>query len=224
MTREIALGQWTFTSRAALEREIKVRLAQPNDVIFRDALLEAVVNTMHPEVAEAGQKTTGQFRFLSGSTQERAGMPTAKRFRYGRMLTAYFVPIGGWWDVSAYPWRRPKPAAEIGAALREIANQNVVPKPDPDDRCAVPDCSGPWSALEYDHVTPTWREIAAAALRLCTQEEIATRFGYQKFVAGVYTVADCIPPAHPGIRYVLDAHRTNQWRWCCRFHHRGVRE
>ncbi len=57
-----------------------------------------------------------------------------------------------------------------------------------------------------------------------THEEIRTRFGYIKFGPEPMkvSVSDFIPMAHPAVRYLREAHMSNQWRWLCKQHHRAL--
>ena len=49
------------------------------------------------------------------------------------------------------------------------------------DACAV---CGTAEGLEYDHVTPTFAQIVDECLALMSPEDIATKFGYDKFQPG----------------------------------------
>jgi hypothetical protein len=126
---------------------------------------------------------------------------------------AFFTPIDRWQDVTTYPWRRGTPDAELKQALRTKFAQLAKPSPGWCDVCAHCGATGP---LDYDHVQPTFDEIAHACLVLLSPEERSTRFGYDKFAPDTLSVADFMPDHHPVVRALLVAHETNVWQWLCR--------
>lgn len=216
------LGDMEFKRQRDLEEEVKRHLnAQPLNREFHDDFLALVVNELHDEVKAAGQRSTGRFIYLDFEEQVRRGMPTAARFRGGKLLMTYFEPLGDWRDVTVYPWRKPDPKREIKAALREIIAP-YLPRPTVKDACAVSGCGARGFDLEYEHVDPTFDAIAEACLSLMSEEEIRTRFGYNKFAPGALTVADFIPRDHPAVRCLVEAHGRNKWVWLCKRHHRKV--
>lgn len=214
----------SFTTQGALESETRRALnSHPMNVEFLDPFLMAVVNELHHEVIAAGQRVV-RFRYLDFAEQQRQGRDTAERFRGGNLLEGFFEPINEWRDVTVYPWRRPSAEIEVKIALREKAAA-FIPHPTDSDRCAIDGCDATGSALEYDHVAPTFDQMARECIGRCTtQEEVETRFGYSKFSPSrPVTVADCIPSDHPCVAMLREMHARNEWRWVCARHHRNVK-
>ncbi len=212
-----------FPTQSSLEAEIHRRLfSQPLNQEFEDQFMATVINTYHQEVIAAGQHTTGLFRFLDFREQTRRGLDSATRHRGGKLLMSFFDPLGDWRDCTAYPWRGQRnPRRDIKNALREKINE-YLPRPKSTDRCARQPCTATGSALEYQHIDPTFNEIAEACMELMTEAEIETRFGYSKFKTGFGDVCDLLPPLHPAVKRLIDLHIFNDWEWLCAYHHRGV--
>jgi len=212
----------TFPTQASLETEIKFHLAHAlRDTVFIDALFRDIVNTYHPEVVAAGQRSDGRFEYLTWHERARRGMQTARDYRGGGVIMTYFEPLGEWRDVTVYPWRRPKPKQDIIRALRAKAAA-FVPSPGPRDCCAHSGCLVRGAGLTYHHVSPTFAEMAESAFLLVSQQEHAARFGYDKFAKGTFSIADFISNDHPAVLYLEAAHRHNDWQWLCTEHHRAV--
>jgi hypothetical protein len=212
-----------YPRQADLEAAVHAALGRhPLDRVFRDAFLAAVINTLHREVRAAGQQSTGQFEYLSAREQARRGLDTAWRYRGGKLLRSEFLPLAAWRPVTVYPWRTPAdPRQALKRALREKLAA-YLPHPTAADRCARAPCPARGADLEYEHLAPRFDALATAALALMQPAEIATQFGYSKFVPGCDELAHCIPDAHPAFQALLAAHRTNRWEWLCAFHHRHV--
>lgn len=221
--KEYRFGSWYFPTQTALEQEIKnILKSVAMNQTFQQPLLEAVVNTLHPAVVHAGQRVV-RFEYLSADEQSRRGLSTAGEFRGGKLMMGFFEPLGEWRDVTVYPWRKASNHQELKQAFRKIIAE-YLPRPQSHHRCTMPGCGAEWRTLEYQHVAPTFNEIAKVCLELCTAEEVESLFGYSKFSAGadIYSVADVISATHPAVRYLIKAHQTNQWGWLCPEHHRGV--
>lgn len=212
-----------FRSQADLEACVKRHLHRhPLDTPFEDEFLAAVVNELHPSVVGSGQQSTGRFQFLGHAEQVRRGMDTAARFRGGPLLMAWFEPLGAWRPATVYPWRRgDDPAQAVKRALRQ-KSATLIPSPTPSDRCARDGCTATGFALEYEHVAPTFAEIADECLILMTPAEIASLFGYSKFTPGRDELVNCIPDDHPSIVHLRWRHQGNRWEWLCALHHRHV--
>lgn len=212
-----------FSKQGDLEAAVKAHLnSHPLNTRFHDAFLAAVINELHPDVRAAGQRTTGEFEYLDFNEQLRRGMDSAYRYRGGKVVITYFEPLGDWRDVTVYPWRgQGNHRRDVKAALREKIAP-YLPKPQAWDKCADPGCQATGADLEYQHVTPTFDELAEQCLGLMTEAEIAGRFGYSKFVDGRDELAHCIPTNHRAFRHLLAAHQGNAWQWLCAYHHRNV--
>ena len=210
-----------FATRKDADEAVKSELNRlPIDEVCESTFLQAVVNEHHPDVIAAGQRSDGRFRYLSPGAVAEFDPARAKEIRGGKMLVTYFTPVGRWEDVTVYPWRKSiDPSKEIIRALREKA---PVPLASEMDQCAHEGCKTPWYALEYDHVSPTFKEIAAEAMSLMTAGEIASRFGYSKFSPSRRHLSRCIPDDHPAIIALAQFHERNEWRWVCPRHHRNV--
>lgn len=214
---------YNFPTQTALEREIKRHLdALPLNERCEDLFLASVINSYHPGVIAAGQRSTGEFEYLDWAEQARRGLDSADRYRGGKLLTTRFLPLDDWRDVTAYPWRAAaNGVSDIKRALREKIAP-ILAKPGPDCRCAVEGCTADWRDLEYQHAEPTFNQIANECIALMAPEEIESRFGYSKFIPGRDELAHCIPSDHPSILHLIDRHTMNTWEWLCAFHHRGV--
>lgn len=212
-----------FPTQSSLETEIKRRLnSHPINREFEDQFMAAVVNAYHPEVIAAGQRTTGLFQYLDFGEQVRRNLDSATRHRGGKLLMSFFDPLSDWRDCTVYPWRgQGNHRRDIKNALREKINQ-FLPHPKLTDRCARQPCDATGAQLEYQHIEPTFNEIAEACMELMTEQEIETRFGYSKFKAGFGDVCNLLPPLHPAVKRLLDLHIFNEWEWLCAYHHRGV--
>lgn len=226
MTRDtlfIVRGE-RFDSQAALERRVKTELAGlPLNQIVVNPFLQSVVNNYHPGFIEAGMCSTGEFEYLDFGEQCRRGMDTATRFHGGRLMMTHVLPLGGWRDCTVYPWRKSSnPAQEIVAALREKA-AFFLPRPTPGEKCIRPNCSVYGDYLEYNHISPTFKQMATECIALMTDEEVTTRFGYDKFTPGKDELVHCIPDDHPAVIRLRELHVGNQWGWLCPFHHRNIR-
>ena len=214
-----------FASRKALEAAVKHELQScVTNQHFRNRLLEAVINELHPDVVAAGQKAT-MLEYITWHEQKRRGIHTSEQFRGGHLMTAYFEPLGEWRDVTVYPWRKGSNRQKIKKAFRLIIAIHI-PRPKPSDTCDVPDCAASWKKLEYHHLDPTFDEIVNECIDQCSQTEIETLFGYNKFnhPPDTYSVADVIPDDHPAVRHLVNRHQVNQWVWRCAYHHRGVQK
>ncbi len=132
---------------------------------------------------------------------------------------AFFRELGRWQDVTTYPWRRAgsSPERDVKDALRTKFAMLIRPSAAAGDACAG---CGATAFLEYDHLTPTFDQIARECLALMSAHEIATRFGYDKFAPGTMSVADFLPDQHPAVLHLLARHQSNIWQWLCVSHHR----
>lgn len=223
MAKAYDFDGWHFDTQTELESSIKAHLGTvPKNRRFRDELLLAVVNHLHPDVRSAGQ-TAVALEYLDYQEQRLRNMVTADLYRGGPVIMGFFEPLHEWRDVTVYPWRRSSGRTEVKQAFRAIIGPHL-PKPKPHHRCVMPGCGADWQSLEYQHVAPTFNEIAEQCLALCTEDEIAIRFGYNKFQsrASVFSIADVIPATHPAVIELLRLHRGSQWAWLCPEHHRGV--
>ena len=212
-----------FAKQGDLEAEVKAHLnAYPLNTVFVDEFLAAVINELHPNVIAAGQMTRGEFEYLDYMEQVKRGYDTADRYRGGKLLITKFYPLEEWRDVTVYPWRKAdKPEKVIKAALREKIAPHL-PKPSQRDQCATLGCKARGGDLEYEHVSPTFEEVAQECIARMGAEEMADLFGYNKFIPGRDHLVHCIPDDHPAIHYLLEAHEGNEWIWLCALHHRNV--
>ncbi len=210
-----------FRTQADLNAAVHAALYSHGcNVEFTDPFLQAVINEHHADLRAAGQHSTGRFEFLDWGEQVRRGLDSAERYRGGKLLRGWIEPYGGWMPVTAYPWKRGDPAHHIKKALREKAAA-FLPHPTPADRCAREGCTATGFALEYEHVRPTFAEIADECLVLMTRAEIETKFAYNKFRAGYTELVHCIPDDHPAVEHLRARHRDNRWEWLCAGHHRN---
>lgn len=210
-----------FERQGDLDAEVKAHLnSHPLNTEFEDAFLAAVVNEHHPKVIAAGQHVV-RFQYLDFGEQLRRGMDSAKRHRGGKLVMGYFEPLGDWRDVTVYPWRIGSPRGDIKAALREKIAR-FLPRPVASDRCERNGCTARGANLEYQHIKPTFDEIAEQCLALMSDEEISTKFGYSKFESGKDDTCDLIPDDHPAVQLLLKLHVFNDWEWLCAYHHRNV--
>ena len=223
MTKQYTVGGRVFAKQADLDAEVKRCLnAHPFNVVFHDDFLAAVVNELHPDVIAAGQHTKGEFEYIDYMEQMRRDYDTADRYRGGKLLLTRFYPLDEWRDVTVYPWRKAeKPEKNLKVALREKIAPHL-PKPQQWSQCAVIGCKARGRGLEYQHVSPTFDDIANDCLALMSKEEISAQFGYNKFVPGRDHLVYCIPDDHPATHRLFDLHADNQWEWLCAFHHRNV--
>lgn len=216
-----------FESQTALEKAVKeyLRNTAPKDHVFKSRFLRDIVNTLHPGVIAAGQRSTGEFEFLTHHEQVRRNLPFADMYRGGPVMTTFFEPLHDWRDVTVYPWRKhtASPRTEIAGALRIKIAANL-PVPSQSDRCAIPGCFVTGFGLRYHHIRPSFAEIVDECLELMTEEEISTMFGYSKFLPGINCVADCIPDDHPAVIHLYEAHDGNEWAWLCDRHHAEMHE
>lgn len=221
--RSYDFAGYHFSAQKDLNAATKEAIrCHPLDMEFTDDLLLAIINNLHPEVTAAKQRAT-KLKLLSYSKQLELGLPTAQMYRGGVLMMGWFEPLRQWRDVSVYPWKRSKDKKQlIKRALRDILSK-YLPHPTNDDRCAVSGCTCTGYSLEYDHVRPTFAVISDRCLQLMSTAEIDTLFGYDKFSdSGKSSIADYIPQDHMAIKVLLDAHKFNEWRWLCKFHHRGI--
>jgi hypothetical protein len=210
-----------FPRQGDLDAAIKAALNQhPRNVEFTDEFLAAVINELHPDVLAAGQKVE-RFQYLTWDEQLRRNMPTAGGYRGGGIVLGWFEPLGRWEDVTVYPHRQASRDSDLRQALRIKINP-YLPRPTLRDHCDIPTCPVTGYGLEYEHANPTFKQIVDACLALMTEEERATRFGYNKFDPARRTIEDCIPDTHPAVRLLFEGHTNNQWMWLCKFHHRNV--
>ena len=212
----VVAGQ-TFASRRALAAEISRRRDQHAiGVEFDDDLIRDIINRWHPDVVRAGQ-TAVRFRKRSMNTlprEIRAQCAATWRFE------AFFVPLGRWTDVTAYPWRNGgSPIADLKVALRAIFREHCRPKIA--EACAIESC-GRAERLEFDHIEPSFDEIASECIGLMTPEEIATKFNYDQFCPRRMSLAAFIPRAHPAVVHMIVTHRIGRFQWLCPEHHRSV--
>lgn len=210
-----------YATQTALDADIKRALnSHPVNTEFTDPLLAAVVNELHPDVRAAGQRVT-RFQYLTHTEQFRRRMDSATRYRGGNVVLGWFEPLGAWTDVTVYPHRKPDTTGQFKRALREkIAF--YLPNPKPIDICANPGCMAGGYELEYEHLDPTFDEIAGQCLALFTPDELASRFGHNKWIPGREHLSHCIPDDHPGVQLLYKLHENNEWIWLCAFHHRHV--
>jgi len=210
------VGGMTFTSLTALGQAISARRDQHDlEVEFEDALIADVINKFHPDVVQSGQQAV-KFRKRSMDS-----LPSAIRWQCPSTwrFEAYFLPLGRWQDVTAYPWRKGTLVADLKNALRAIFREYVRPKLA--DACAI---CGTAEALDYDHVDPSFGEIANECLTLMSEDEIKTKFGYDQFHPTKMSLAAFIPLDHPAVVHLIATHRhpAFQWQWLCRLHHQQV--
>lgn len=211
-----------YPSQAALERDVKAHIkAAPRDRVFHDDFLKAIVNTLHDEVIETGEHSSGDFELLTWNEQSFRGMRTAVDYRGGELMTSFFERCRRWESVTVYPWRRASNRQQVIEALRAKMSP-FIPKPTTRNHCAIGGCDARWHDLQYHHEKPTFAEMVEQAMLLISEQEIATRFGYNKFTPGTNSVADFIPAYHPAIIYLIKAHQTSIWKWLCPLHHNGV--
>lgn len=200
-----------YPTQVALEAEIRDTLGAQNlDEPFTSAFLAAVLNTLDERIRASGQQATGAFERLSIEEQERRGLEP----RPGPLLMAEFEPSGKWLPCSAFPWRRrPRDYRdEIKEALRELLAL-YLPRPGPSTRCA--------ECFSVRDLQPWWDEgvrerIAEECLDLMTPEEVAGRFGFNRFSIERDNLAMLLPAAHPAVRHLLQSHAKYEWR--CRLH------
>lgn len=211
----------SYPTWEALEDAIReTRHRVPRNVEFFSELIAQAINRFHPDVANTAFAASGFFNEMSVAEMARRSLPHARRYRGGDVFFGHFWGFG-WTDVTAYPWKY-HPAAPVQrcvSAFREFVNEHLLPSPGAGDHCV--DAGAHAHTMEYDHVTPTFATIADAALRCCSPIEIATGFGYQKFVTGRYGIVDWIPADHPALQALRAAHTGNEWAWRCRSHHRA---
>jgi hypothetical protein len=70
-----------FATQTELEQTVKDYLRKaPMDTVFESRLLRDVVNELHPQVRNAGQRSTGRFQFLSWKEQVNQGLPYAEMY------------------------------------------------------------------------------------------------------------------------------------------------
>lgn len=210
----VVAGQ-TFASLDALSAAIATRRrAVGPDVVFQDLLIAEVITTMSPDVIAAGQRA---IRFCERSWRS-LSTRVRETLRYPTVFQSYFLPLGRWQDATAYPWRAGRtPQQELKTALREFWRLYVRPAVPPGGVCAL--CGRP-DTLEYDHIAPTFDEIARVCLDMMTAAEIATRFGYEKFHPVRTALVDFLPRAHPAVQYLIRIHRMNVFQWLCARCHR----
>jgi hypothetical protein len=221
-TKSYTVAGRHFATQRDLDAAIKEALnSHPRDTPFEDTFLAAVINELHPEVRAARQRVTA-FQYLSYGEQLRRGLATAQQFRGGNIMLGWFEPADEWTDVTVYPHRKPTdPRRLFHMALRaKIAPH--LPHPGADDRCAEAGCTASGVQLEYEHAEPTFLAIASACMEVFTEEEIAGRFGHNKFLPGKRNLVDCIPDVHPAIARLRELHQDNRWMWLCKLHHRNV--
>lgn len=220
--KEYVVNGCRFADQKSLDAAIKLALnSHPVNEQFTDTFLADVINELHADVRAAGQRATGAFRYLDWKGQVARGMDTAERYRGGHCLFGFFEPLGEWRDVTAYPHRKPDVYGLLTRALREKAAP-LLPHPQRDDVCSVPGCERRGFELEYGHKNPTFKQIADECIRRMSDEEIESRFGYNKFVPGRDHLVYCIPDHHPAVEFLRVAHLRNEWAWLCKAHHRNV--
>lgn len=208
-----------FSSQAELERAVKAILKTvPRDEVFGVPLLTAIVNTLHPEVIKAGQHSDGRFQLLTWRKQAKMGLQTAQDFRGGELMISYFQPLNRWQDVTVYPWKRPSNTQRLKDALRLKASK-IIPHPTASTRCESMGCTCRGYDLEYHHVSPTFQTILQECLTLFSPEEVSDLFGYNKFRAGTFTLADFIPDSHLAVKRMGELHRNAEFQWLCVYHH-----
>jgi hypothetical protein len=207
----------TFTSQSRLAAEISRRREQHDiNVEFEDPVIAEVINSMHPEVRRSPHRAV---RFPKRSMDTlawwiREQCPASWRFE------AYFVPLARWQDVTAYPWRkRGSPITDLKCALRAIFREHCRPRIA--EACGVDGC-GRAERLEFDHIEPSFDEIAQECIGLMTAEEIATKFDYDQFDPHRMTLAAFIPRQHPAVVHMIATHRVGRFQWLCREHHQIV--
>lgn len=215
----------TFAYQTHLDAAVKSALnSHKLNEEFVDDFLAAVINEHHEEVIRAGQHASGRFLYLDIIGQVERMMDTVERYRGGNVLLGYFVPLEDWRDVTVYPWRKSRnPRVELKRTLREKIGPHL-PHPTYRDRCSAVGCVARDRELEYEHVRPTFNEIAEECLAWMTDEEIDSRFGYSKFNPGNREPVHYLPDEHPAVQHLIARHVGNEWTWLCSYHHRGVRK
>lgn len=209
----------TFRTQKDLEAAVKEYLSRvPLDTPFQSRFLRDIVNTLHTDVIEAGQESTGDFEYLTCGEMRRRGLPYADLYRGGKVIMTLFEPLGKWQDVTVYPWRNRKKQLNIAHVLRIKAAQ-FLPNPTDEDRCAHAGCSVTGFGLRYHHVRPAFADMVKQCESLFSPEEVASRCGYSKFKPGIYDEADCVSEEHPAIQRLKELHGANQWVWLCAEHH-----
>lgn len=204
------------------DKAVKAALnSHSTDVPFFDSFLAAVINEHHDEVRRAGQRATGNFMYLTPRGMAMFDPDRVAELRGGKVVMALFTPCDRWEDVTVYPWRKGNTRSKIASDLREKIARHL-PHPSARDTCSCATCSADWRTLEYDHVTPTFAEMVDEVIKLMTEEEVESRFGYSKFTPGKQTASRLIPDDHPAFVRLLRLHDTNEWRWVCPLHHRNV--
>jgi hypothetical protein len=212
-----------YSSQAALEREVKAHIkASPRDRVFHDDLFMAVVNTLHPDVLASGERSSGDFEILTWFEQSRRKMKTSVDYRGGIVIMTFFQKCRRWLDVTLFPWRKLSNRQVVIQALR-IKIAPVIPKPTTQNHCAHPGCDAQWHDLEYHHQDPTFAQMVEQAMLLVSQGQIDSRFDYNKFTPGTYSVADFIPSHHPAVIHLIHAHTLAHGEFLCPLHHRGER-
>ena len=171
------------------------------------------MNELHPDVVARGYTATAfcerSWRFQSARVRA--------QLQGGTLFEAFFRELGRWQDVTTYPWRRPPIVHEIKQALRTKFAILIRPGARAGDACAV---CGATDFLEYDHLEPTFEELAQECLARMSPHEITTRFGYDKFAAQTISLADFLPDRHSAVLHLVARHRDNRWQWLCVPHHR----
>lgn len=223
MAKQYTVAGRMFSTQSALENEVKRCLnSHPVNTVFGDLFLREVINTLHESVREAGQHCTGVFEYLDFGEQARRGYDTAERHRGGKILRCWFEPLGDWRDVTVYPWRKSSPQNEVKKALRQKIAFHL-PHPTQHDFCNRDGCTARGRDVEYEHISPTFDEIANECLGLMSEAEIESKFGYSKFIPGRDELVHCIPDDHPAVQRLIELHKNNRWEWLCAAHHRNVR-
>lgn len=212
--RPYVVGGEVFPSLHALASTIaQRRLAHAHDTEYFDPFLAEVVNELHPDVVARGYTATAfcerSWRFQSARVRA--------QLQGGTLFEAFFRELGRWQDVTTYPWRRPPIVHEIKQALRTKFAILIRPGARAGDACAV---CGATDFLEYDHLEPTFEELAQECLARMSPHEITTRFGYDKFAAQTISLADFLPDRHSAVLHLVARHRDNRWQWLCVPHHR----
>lgn len=217
-SKSYTIAGHTFSTQRALEETVRVHLDfHPLDEPFIDAFLAAVINDLDERIQSSGQLACGAFQRLSVERQEECGMEP----RPGPLLLAQFEPSGRWLPVSAYPWRRrPRDhTPEVALALKTLLTFYMGDESSyHHERCDECGLRGPGNGLVWQPISPTWDELSQACLALMTPEEIAGRWGFNRFDPKRDDLARLLPAAHPAIRYLLVTGLSARWAWVCSTH------
>jgi len=208
--RGISVGGVEYRTKVALKR-LAQEVVRALDGMGEqdDPFLASLINEHNLAVRMLGQRATGMVRIVR--------LPGVS----GLHVQAFLEPLNDWRPVSVYGWEKENPRVVMKHKLREKL-YSYIPRPSPSDRCAIEGCPIGWGGLEYDHVDPTFDQIAEECLRFMDDREIVTRLGFD-YSTTEPTEFFTIPDDHPAVLRLIELHRDNLWRWLCGPHHRGIR-